>query len=240
MRITGIFILMLLHIVCPAQSDATFTVSKKKKVQIEYTSDTLAGGTRYCFKVYGISAKELIPSKFGGGEVWLNDTAVCIQATNNTSSPKKHLFELLLKKDNSTVLSRQFIITPAANIPRHIASTPNINVMPDVVFFSGVYSQGNKTSSKDSLISKVEKLLTQLTPTSRSKSKVDIKLKITFKCSGETTDLQTTGLKLSPEMISKIKEMGNGCYFGVNVSYHSYCDPPEDVQMGPYRFDIRQ
>lgn len=240
MKLIAIILFFVTPLCIFAQSDATFTVSKKKKVQIEYKSDTLAGGTRYCFKVYGISAKELIPSKFSGGEVWLNDTAVCIQATNNTSLPKKYLFELLLKKDNSTVLSRQFIITPAANIPRHIASTPNINVMPDVVFFSGVYSQGNKTSSKDSLISKVGKLLAQLTPTSRSKSKVDIKLNITFKCSGETTELQTTGLELSPEMISKIKEMGNACYFGVNVSYHSYCDPPEDVQMGPYRFDIRQ
>ena len=240
MRAISLFVIILLHVVCNAQSDATFTVSKKKKVMLECRYDSLAGDTRYFFKVYGAGTKDLVVGKFSGGQVWLNDTAVGIHTVNTTSKPQKHTLELYYKKDNSLAYSRSFTVMPNVRIPAHIASTPVINVMPDVVFFSGVYSQGNKTSSRDSLISKVEKLLVQLNPTSRSKSKVDIKLKLTFKCKGQTTYLQTTGLKLSPEMISKINEMETGCYFGVNATYHSYCDPPEDITMGPYRFDVRQ
>lgn len=233
-------ILLLLNAVCAfAQTDATFSVAKKKKVVIECKYDTLAGDKYYYFKAYGISTKEIIPGKFSGGEVWMNDTAVCIHTTNNTSIPKKHLLELFLRKDNSVIFSRNFTIMPAANIPKHIAATPNINVTPDVVFNSNVFFEGTRTSSKDSLLSKVNKMLTHLTPISRSKSKITIKVKLIVKCGEENNTYNSTELKTTAEMEAAIKNMDEKCHIILMVDYHSFSDPPEDSQMGPYRFDIR-
>jgi hypothetical protein len=239
MRTYSTILLLLTTLYVHAQSDATFTVSKKKTIQLDCRYDTLAGNTRYYFRVYGIATSELMPGKFGGGEVWLNDTAVGIQTINQSGSPKKHLFELYYKKDKTLAYSRTFTVMPGLHKPTFTPPAATINVLPDVVFQSGIYMQGNRSSSKDSLISKVEKLLVQLSPISRSKSKVTVTLKVTFKCKGQTTTLSANQLKLSPEMITKIKAMEKGDYLGVYTNYHSFCDPPEDIQMGPYRFDIR-
>lgn len=239
MRIHCTILLLLTTLYAHAQSDATFVVSKKKKVQIDCRYDTLAGNSRYYFRVYGIATSELLPGKFSGGEVWMNDTAVGIHTINQSSTPKKHLFELYYKKDKTVAYSRSFIVMPGLHTPAYFAPAATINVLPDVVFQSGIYMQGNKTSSKDSLISKIEKLLVQLVPISRSKSKTDIKLKLTIKSNGQSTTLTNNRLQLSDEMIGRIKAMGKGDYLGVYTTYHSYCDPPEDIQMGPYRFDIR-
>ncbi|HLP51505.1 MAG TPA: hypothetical protein VK154_11510 [Chitinophagales bacterium] len=235
-----LFILFLFHGLCSfAQSDATFSVAKKKKVFIECKYDTLAGDNYYYFKAYGISTKELIPGKFAGGQVWLNDTAVCIHTYNSTSSPKKHLLELFLRKDNSVMFSRNFTIMPKVNTEYTLGALTVFNQQPDILLESAGNTFGNKTSSKDSLLNKVNKQLALFTPRSLSNSRIISKLSIDFCRPGEIKRISTEGLKLSADMIKSLKTMDSGCYVLIYASYHSFNDPPEDRQIGPYRIDVR-
>ena len=185
MRTACLILLTLITATCFAQEEVTFIVVKKKKVYIECKFDTLVGNTFYYFKAYGVSTKDIIPGKFAGGEVWLNDTAVCVHTSGNTSSAKKYSLELYWKKDTREIFSRNFTIIPQAQMPEFSPWARTAFKQPDI-YIGGMYYQGNFKSSKDSIQQKVSDILSSVSPSSMSKSRITQKMKISFECNGLT------------------------------------------------------
>lgn len=224
---------------CLAQNEITFNVEKKKKVNIECKFDTLVGSSFYYFKVYGISPKEIIPGKFSGGQVWMNDTAVCIHTGDKTIPGKKYLLELFQKKNNASVFSKNFTIVPKAKMQAfNPVPTRFINAQPDIYFSSTAIYQRNYTLKKDSVLQKLTEILSSLNASSFSKSRITVNLQMTFECNGVKEVFAGTGLELTAEMKEKIKRLNGGCKIMANLNYHSFSDPPQDSPMGPYQIEI--
>ncbi len=238
MRTVGAILFVFVVVSCFAQDEATFNVSKKKKVYIACKSDTLAGNSIYYFKVYGVSTKDIIPGKFSGGEVWLNDTAVCIHTSGNTSSTKKYLLELFLKKNTSEIFSRNFTIIPKVKVAEFNPAVARfINRQPDI-FLGIAYYYGTFNWKKDSVEINLYDLLGRLKPTSISNSKITIKLKASFICDAAKQDLLSNSLILTPEIREKVKGIKKGCSIILTVDYHSFSDPPED-ESAEFKINVK-
>ena len=239
MRALCIVIFFAVNATCFAQEEATFRVSKKKKVYIECQFDTLVGNTFYYFKAYGVSTKEIIPGKFSGGEVWLNDTAVCIHTAANTSSTKKYLLELFLKKNTNEIFSRSFTIVPKQKAGEFNPGLMRlINREPDIFIYNASY-QGVYNWGKDSIEIKLKNLLERLSPISMSHSKITLKLKTSFECDGVKQDFFCSSLTLTSEIKERVKGIKSGCSIILNIDYHSFNDPPEDLPAGPYKILVK-
>ncbi len=236
MRAAFTILLLIACANCMAQTDATFTVSKKKTVEIECKSDTLLAGKYYYFKLYGAKTSDLIPGKFAGGELWLNDTAVCIHIKDKPLLAKNYLLELFDRKDMIAAYSKRFTVVAEQKFE---GLPGRANVSPVYIsLWQNPLQNGDSVSKK--VVSEGIMLQAHQFANDNREHKV-ISFKIAITCNGKTETLSSSNAYLTAEMKNAFTKVQPGCnLLFKDIQYSAVNSSPDNMYAGPYRIFITQ
>ncbi len=236
MRAAFAILMLIVCANCMAQTETTFTVSKKKTVEIECKSDTLQAGKYYYFKVYGAKTIDLIAGKFAGGEVWLNDTALCIHIKDKPLLAKNYLLELFYRKDMAAAYSKRFSIITEKEFDR----------MPFRANQSPVYISlwQNPLQDGDSVSKKIvsEGIMLQAYQFSNdNREHKVISFKIAITSNGKTETLSSSNAYLTTEMKNAFTKAQPGCtVLFKDIQYSAVNSSPDNLYAGPYRIFVTE
>jgi hypothetical protein len=219
-----------------AQDETIFNVSKKQKVNIECRFDTLLNNSVYYFEIYSATAKSLIPGKFEGGEVWLNDTAVGIHTKAKTSADKKYRLELFLRKDGTSVFSKDFIILSEKDAhfraPAFVGSRISI-------FAFGIDLTGNDFISSKKV--NTDNPLFAFGWGNLAKEYKVVSFSMSIACGGKTATLNSKTSYFTPEMKNELGGIKEGCVITFkDVKYTSTNSSPDDTFAGPFKLQVKE
>ncbi|MBP6731300.1 MAG: hypothetical protein KA149_04535 [Chitinophagales bacterium] len=236
MRAAFAILMLIVCANCMAQTETTFTVSKKKTVEIECKSDTLQAGKYYYFKVYSAKTIDLIAGKFAGGEVWLNDTAVCIHTKDKLSTAKSYPLELFYKKDMSPAFSKRFNFIVEQQFERLPGRANQGPVY--ITLWQSPLTDGDSVSKK-AMGEGIMLHAYQFSNDNREHKVISFKTAIT--CNGKTETLSSSNAYLTPLMSGKLDNLQEGCVVVFkDIKYTSTNSSPDDLYAGPYRIFVTE
>ncbi len=236
MRAAFAILMLIVCANCMAQTETTFTVSKKKTVEIECKSDTLQAGKYYYFKVYGVKTQDLIPGKFANGELWLNDTAVCIHIKDKLTLAKNFLLELFYRKGMSVAYSKRFTIIAEKEFDR---APGRANQSPVYISLWQNPLQDGDSVSKNIVSEGIMLQAYQFSNDNREHKVISFKIAITS--NGKTETLSSSNAYLTTEMKNAFTKVqpGSSLLFK-DIQYSAVNSSPDNMYAGPYRIFITQ
>jgi hypothetical protein len=242
MKILFIIMAAIVSRVLNAQTEAVFRVSRSEIIQLIPDIDTLLGDEVYHFQIKGIAMKNINRIEFDGGKALETDSDVTIHTFAKPSALQKYVFKVFAVKNDIVVnaFQKNFIIVPKATlIP---APAPSFMSAPgDIVWYNVPPSVRFRYScKKDSLLIKLQTLLMLVTPASSSKSRIESTISIKITSGGTQQNYHLKDFVISNQLAEELNNLTSGAQVDCSIKCHSFYDPPEDANLGPYIFVVKE